>query len=209
VKRTGREVAVTLQARVDADPERVFDFVAAEGVLPEVLTGYTRFLPAVVGTSGNTGPWDTPGSSRTVHLKDGSTAREEVTGYDRPAYFAYQRLHLRAPPHRRGRDRPVVVHARGPGHPGAVDLHLQGQGLAPRPGADGLRPPALVRVHGGVPGQHAAPLPSRRSAVTPNQALHLTRPAMAAPGVHSSLTRAGQVSLGVESVGKVPKQIFV
>jgi hypothetical protein len=90
VTRTGRDVAVTLSARIDAERERVFDYISAEGVLPEVLTGYTRFLPAVVRTSGNTGSWDTPGSSRTVHLKDGSTAREEVTAYDRPTYFAYK-----------------------------------------------------------------------------------------------------------------------
>lgn len=54
-----------------------------------MLTGY-NLLPAVVRTSGNTGPWDQPGSSRTVHLADGTTAREQVTDYDRPRYFAYR-----------------------------------------------------------------------------------------------------------------------
>jgi hypothetical protein len=44
----------------------------------------------VVRTSGNTGPWDQPGSARTVHLADGSTAREQVTAYERPVYFAYR-----------------------------------------------------------------------------------------------------------------------
>jgi hypothetical protein len=37
----------------------VFDFVSAEDVLPKVLTA-NGFLPAVVATSGNTGPWTEP-----------------------------------------------------------------------------------------------------------------------------------------------------
>lgn len=90
VERTGRDIAVTLTTRVDAEIEQVFDFTAAEDVLPKVLTGYSPFLPAVVSTSGNTGPWDIPGSSRLVHLKDGSRAVEEVTAYERPTYFAYK-----------------------------------------------------------------------------------------------------------------------
>lgn len=90
IKRSGYNIAVTLEARVEAEQSQVFDYIAGEGVLPEVLTGYTPLLPAVVSTSGNTGPWDIPGSSRIVHLKDGNTAREEVTGYDRPVYFSYK-----------------------------------------------------------------------------------------------------------------------
>jgi hypothetical protein len=45
--------------------------------LPEALTGYTPLLPAVASTSGNTGPWDKPGSSRVVYLKNGVTAQTE------------------------------------------------------------------------------------------------------------------------------------
>jgi hypothetical protein len=89
-RRTGREVAITVETNLGAEQSRVFDYIAGESVLPEVLTGYTPLLPAVVSTSGRTGPWDVPGSWRTVHLKDGSTAREEVTDYDRPKYFAYK-----------------------------------------------------------------------------------------------------------------------
>jgi hypothetical protein len=90
VKRTHRDIAVTLDTRIEAEKSQVFDFIAAEGVLPVVLTGYSPFLPAVVATSGNTGPWDRPGSSRLVHLKDGRTAVEEVTGYNRPDFFSYR-----------------------------------------------------------------------------------------------------------------------
>lgn len=78
-----------METVIDGPSGAVFDFVAAEGVLPIVLTGY-GMLPAVTSTSGNTGPWDQPGSSRTVHLADGTTSREEITDYKRPLYFAYR-----------------------------------------------------------------------------------------------------------------------
>ena len=82
-------MSVTRTANVPVSAKAAFDFVAAENVLPKVLTGY-GMLPAVVGTSGNTGPWTLPGSQRTVHLADGNTAREEVTHYRRAQYFAYR-----------------------------------------------------------------------------------------------------------------------
>jgi len=88
-ERRGLTVEATMEIDVAAAIEPVFDFVSAEDVLPKVLTGY-GLLPPVDRTSGNTGPWDRPGSSRTVHLADGNTAREEVTAYVRPTYFAYR-----------------------------------------------------------------------------------------------------------------------
>jgi hypothetical protein len=89
IKTRGQGSAVTLTFNVPGELADVFDFVVAEDVLPKVLTGY-GFLPGVVRTSSNTGPWDTPGSSRTVHLADGTTAREQVTAYERPQYFGYR-----------------------------------------------------------------------------------------------------------------------
>jgi hypothetical protein len=89
VRRQGTEVEATLKISINGPVGAVFDFVAAEDVLPKVLTGYS-LLPAVVRTFGNTGPWDQPGSSRIVHLADGTTAREQVTDYERPRYFAYR-----------------------------------------------------------------------------------------------------------------------
>ena len=82
-------VAITLLTTVHASPEHTFDFVVAEDVLPKVLLGYGP-LPAVTSTSDRSGPWDQPGSYRTVHLADGTTSREEVTDYQRPSYFAYK-----------------------------------------------------------------------------------------------------------------------
>ncbi len=86
---TNYEVAITRTAVLPHPARRVFDYVAAEDVLPKVLTGYGP-LPAVVGTSGNTGPWDTPGSARIVHLADGTALREAITHYAPPAEFAYR-----------------------------------------------------------------------------------------------------------------------
>jgi hypothetical protein len=88
-ERRGLVVEVIMEIDIAAAIGPIFDFVSAEDVLPKVLTGY-GLLPAVERTSGNTGPWDRPGSSRTVHLADGNTAREEVTAYTRPNYFAYR-----------------------------------------------------------------------------------------------------------------------
>jgi Polyketide cyclase / dehydrase and lipid transport len=81
--------AATLTFNVPSEIANVFDFVAAEDVLPKVLTRY-GFLPGVFRTSGHTGPWDKPGSSHTVHLADGTTTREQVTPYERPKYFSYK-----------------------------------------------------------------------------------------------------------------------
>jgi len=83
------EVSITRTALIPGTPEKVFAFIAAEDVLPKVLTGYGP-LPAVIRTSENTGPWDKPGSARVVHLADGSSAREQLTRYSSPDDFAYR-----------------------------------------------------------------------------------------------------------------------
>ncbi|NZA25461.1 SRPBCC family protein [Luteimonas sp. SJ-92] len=82
-------VAVTREVFIPRDIHDVFDFVAAEDVLPRILTGY-GMVPGVASTSAVSGPWDRPGSHRVVHLADGSTVNEGLTHYDRPAYFAYR-----------------------------------------------------------------------------------------------------------------------
>jgi hypothetical protein len=69
--------------------ERLFDVLVAEDVLPKVLRRWGP-IPAVTGTRDLTGPWDTPGSSRTVVLGDGSTAREAVLDFVRPSDFRYR-----------------------------------------------------------------------------------------------------------------------
>jgi Polyketide cyclase / dehydrase and lipid transport len=83
------EISITRKIVIASKPEVVFNFVAAEDVLPKVLTGYGP-LPAVVKTSENTGPWTVPGSARRVHLADKSVLREQLTHYQPAKYFAYR-----------------------------------------------------------------------------------------------------------------------
>lgn len=82
------DVTVVREALLSGPPAEVFDYIAGEGVLPELLTGYGP-LPAVTGTSQVSGPWSVPGSQRIVHTADGHTIREQVVLYERPRRFAY------------------------------------------------------------------------------------------------------------------------
>lgn len=61
----------------------------AEDVLPKVLHRWGP-VPGVAGTRDLTGPWNIPGSERTVLLEDGSTARERVLQWERPVRFSYR-----------------------------------------------------------------------------------------------------------------------
>ena len=83
------EVSITRQAVIPGTPEAVFAFIAAEDVLPKVLTGYGP-LPAVVKTAENTGPWTQVGSSRVIYLADDTTVREQLTIYEPSTRFAYR-----------------------------------------------------------------------------------------------------------------------
>jgi hypothetical protein len=47
-------------------------------------------LPGVTRTTGTTGPWDVAGSTRIVHLSDGTFCRETVKVATAPDYFAYR-----------------------------------------------------------------------------------------------------------------------
>ena len=81
--------AHTVYRELSVDAERLFDVVVAEDVLPFVLHRWGP-IPAVTGTRDLTGPWDTPGSARTVLLDDGSTAHEQVLSWERPRRFEYR-----------------------------------------------------------------------------------------------------------------------
>lgn len=85
----GLQISVTRKMFISAPREAVFDFLAAEDVLPKILTGY-GLVPGVAFTSEVSAPWNQPGSHRVVHLADGSTANEGLTGYDRSSSFAYR-----------------------------------------------------------------------------------------------------------------------
>lgn len=84
-----RAASHTVSRTAGAGVEQLFDTVVAEDVLPKVLHRWGP-VPGVRGTRDLTGPWDTPGSTRTVLLGDGSTAREQVLVWERPARFEYR-----------------------------------------------------------------------------------------------------------------------
>jgi hypothetical protein len=81
-------LSTTAAARIHKPQAALFDyFIPIE--LPRILLGYGP-VPAVVSTSEQSGPWDVPGSTRTVHLADGTSAREQVTDCEPSHYFAYR-----------------------------------------------------------------------------------------------------------------------
>ncbi len=85
------KVVTTVTSSIAVPREPFFDWLVP-GVFFDELGTVLRAaagLPGVWRTSGTTGPWDVPGSHRTVHMTDGSSAREEVTAADAPDYFSY------------------------------------------------------------------------------------------------------------------------
>jgi Polyketide cyclase / dehydrase and lipid transport len=102
----GKKISCTIVRSVEADVVRIFDEVVAEDVLPKVLLPFV-LLPGVVATRDHTGPWNVVGSRREISLSDGSTAREEVTEWIRPARFAYRVDRFTSPLGR------LVTHATG------------------------------------------------------------------------------------------------
>ena len=79
--------AVTVSATVPADRAHVFDVIVPIDS-SSAFHGYGP-LPAVTGTSDESGPWDGLGRTRTVHLSDDSSAPEKITSYVRPTAFGY------------------------------------------------------------------------------------------------------------------------
>ncbi len=74
----------------------------------ETVLRDAAFMPGVTRTTDTTGPWDKPGSTRIVHLNDGTTVRETVTSATAPDYFAYKLTEFSSPMIRR-----LVKEARG------------------------------------------------------------------------------------------------
>lgn len=91
-----RGASYTLERELSVPVERAFDTVAAEDVLPHVLHRVGR-VPGVKATRDLTGPWDTPGSSRTVVLENGETLQETLQVWLRPLRFEYRVEGFRGP----------------------------------------------------------------------------------------------------------------
>jgi hypothetical protein len=73
--------------KTHVDRDATFCFIAPIDLTTN-FRGYGP-LPAVVGTTDQSGAWDAAGQSRTILLSDGSRAREELTNYSRPQHFSY------------------------------------------------------------------------------------------------------------------------
>jgi Polyketide cyclase / dehydrase and lipid transport len=83
------DVQVVRKAVIAKDIQSIFNFITAEDVLPKVLTGYGP-LPAVTHTSDVSGSWETPNATRTVHLADKSTVREQMLERTPYKSFSYR-----------------------------------------------------------------------------------------------------------------------
>src|SRR6185503_17008051 len=86
------EVATTVVSLIAA-PKKPFYAWLVPGVFYNQLETVLRdaaFLPGVSKTTNTTGPWDKAGSTRIVHLTDGTSVRETVTTATAPDYFAYR-----------------------------------------------------------------------------------------------------------------------
>ena len=81
-------VAVTTEAVAPAPLAIAFAAIVPID-LPQIFRGFGP-IPAVTGTREQTGAWDHAGATRVVELADGSQAREELTSYTAPSYFAYR-----------------------------------------------------------------------------------------------------------------------
>ena len=83
-----RGYGARVQAVAPADPARTFDLLTPSD--PARFYPRFRVIPAVVGVTDQTGAWDAPGQTRTLHLSDGSSVVETTTDVDRPGFFAYE-----------------------------------------------------------------------------------------------------------------------
>lgn len=83
------DVLLSYSRSYPADVERAFD-----ELLPFDLTALfdRRYaaIPPIASVRGQAGEWGTPGQTRTIHLADGGTMREELVEVTRPARFGYR-----------------------------------------------------------------------------------------------------------------------
>jgi len=94
------KVSTTVEAVIGA-PRSAFYTWLVPGVFSNQLETVLRdaaSLPGVRNTTGTTGPWDVPGSTRIVHLTDGTSCRETVQEASAPDSFAYRLTEFSSPP---------------------------------------------------------------------------------------------------------------
>jgi hypothetical protein len=94
------KVATTVEASIAAPRDAFFAWLVP-GVFSNQLETVLRdaaSLPGVAKTTDTTGPWDVPGSTRIVHLTDGTRCRETVQQATAPDSFAYRLTEFSSPP---------------------------------------------------------------------------------------------------------------
>lgn len=94
------KVSTTVEAAIAA-PRTAFYAWLVPGVFSNQLETVLRdaaSLPGVEKTTGTTGPWDAAGSTRIVHLTDGTSCRETVQESTAPDYFSYRLTEFSSPP---------------------------------------------------------------------------------------------------------------
>jgi len=94
------KVSTTVEASIAA-PRSAFYAWLVPGVFSNQLETVLRdaaSLPGVAKTTDTTGPWDVPGSTRIVHLTDGTRCRETVKEATAPDSFAYTLTEFSSPP---------------------------------------------------------------------------------------------------------------
>lgn len=94
------KVSTTVEAAIAAPRAELYKWLVP-GVFSNQLETVLRdaaSLPGVKNTTGTTGPWDTAGSTRIVHLTDGTSCRETVQESTAPDYFAYRLTEFSSPP---------------------------------------------------------------------------------------------------------------
>jgi hypothetical protein len=92
-------VATTVVSVIGAPRKQFFAWLIP-GVFYRELETVLRdaaFMAGVAKTTDTTGPWDKAGSTRIVHLTDGTTVRETVTSATAPDYFAYRLTEFSSP----------------------------------------------------------------------------------------------------------------
>lgn len=81
-------ITTTVTATVFADQRAVFGLIVPMD-LTTMFTGY-GVLPAVISTKARTGGWNVIGQTRSLCFSDGSSAQEQLTGYDYGHRMSYK-----------------------------------------------------------------------------------------------------------------------
>jgi hypothetical protein len=82
---TNLVVLNALEAVVQNNVERVFDFIVAE----DIVVFFRKSSPAIVAVEDQTGTWNHPGASRIIVMDNGNRFRESIIAYQRPYLFHY------------------------------------------------------------------------------------------------------------------------